>query len=84
MASRDSRHARHDWPRVWEQDIAAQFEESQDGPLLLCLRQLLERAGQMATCPKHGCATCPVVPVESGVHDNRLVPAETDQQLLDQ
>ena len=85
MTSRDSRHTRHDWSRVWEQDIAAQFEETPDGPLLFCLLQLLERARQVACCSKHGRATCPVVPVESGVQGNRLVPAETEQQqLLDQ
>ena len=84
MTLRDSSHARQDWPRVWEQDVAPQFEEAQDGPLLVCLLQLLERARQMASCSKHGRATCPVVPVESGVQGNRLVPAETDQQLLDQ
>lgn len=84
MTFRDLRHASHDWSRVWEQDIAAQFEETQDGPLLLCLLQVLERARQMASCSKHGRATCPVVPVESGVQGDRLVPDESDQQLLDQ
>ncbi len=84
MTLRDSSHARHEWPRVWEQDVAAQFKEAQDGPLLVCLLQLFERSRQMPSCSKNGRATCPVVPVESGVHDNRLVPAETDQQLFDQ
>jgi hypothetical protein len=84
MTFRDLRHARHDWSRVWEQDIAAQFEETQDGPLLLCLLQVLEWARQMASCSKHGRATCPVAPVEGGVQGNRLVPDESDQQLLNQ
>ena len=59
---------------------AAEIEEAQDRLLLLVPLQLLERSGQMATCSQQGCTTCPVVPVEGRVQDDRPAFGEADQQ----
>ena len=78
MTLRDLRHARHGGSRVGEQDVTSKFKETQDGPLLSFLFQLLERSGQVATRSEHSCTACPVVPVVGGVQDYVLAFDQAD------
>src|SRR5947209_18407406 len=63
MALRDLSHAGHGCSGVWEQDVATQFEEAQDGAFLVVFLQLLERSRQVTSCALHGCTADAVVPV---------------------